>query len=236
MISLLNAGYIPKAKEMTTIDNWQFFFPEDPPMPPTTNITYPTTLKSESGIFRLDERGYVYNFEPTADNPFVEETVSVKSNYHFETTTSIKTFIVPEGVKGFVHNFLYRVRVLERFELPQGLQSIGTNSSDLMNAESCVFANCILPTVKLPDTLQEIGIFAFGHTHIEALFIPESLKSPYGRQFKDSYIGTLYLPKAWEGNAYLDKYGSLETPFNNFGEERGWLRWYSTKIGALKFY
>ena len=200
------------------------------------SISYPTTLESESGIFRLDERGYAYRFEPAAGNPFVEETSSINTKYYYDTSASIRTFIVPDGVIGFVSDFMRGVRVLERFELPQGLQSIGNNSFDIMNEGNCVFANCILPTVKLPDSLQEIGIFAFEHTHIEALYIPKGLKSPYGRQFKDSYIGTLYLPKAWENDARINRNGRLEASFISYGSDRGYLCCPSTKIGALQFY
>lgn len=192
-----------------------------------------TCLESESGSFFVDEKGYIQRFEPSEDNPFLDDVSDYQKT---KISKSIRTLIIPEGVKGFVSDFMRGVRVIERFELPEGLVSIGNNSFDVNTGVSCVFANCVLPTVKLPDSLQEIGDFAFGHTHIEALYIPEGLKSPYGRQFKDSGIGTLYLPKAWEGDAHLGQYGGLRASFITYGEDWGYLCWPSTKIGELKFY
>lgn len=195
---------------------------------------HPTTLESESGLFQLDERGFAHSFEPAAGNPLVEETVN-SSNYLIETSASIRTFIVPDGVKGFGNNFMRGSRIIEKMELPNSLVSLGTGFSN-DNPCHCVFANCVLPNVKLPNSLREIGIFAFGHTYIEELYIPKDLKSSYGRQFKDSYIGTLYLPKAWENDAHLNRNGGIEASFISFEGEWGYLCWPSTKIGELKFY
>ncbi len=199
------------------------------------NLARPTTLESESGLFLLDGRGFAYSFEPAASNPFVEETGSVNSNYIIETSASIRTFIVPDGVKGFGNNFMRGSRIIGKIELPNSLVSLGTGFSN-DNPCHCVFANCVLPTVKLPNSLHEIGIFAFGHTYIEELYIPKNLRSSYGRQFKDSYIGTLYLPKAWEKDAHLNRNGDLKASFISFEGEWGYLCWPSTKIGELKFY
>jgi len=85
--------------------------------------------------------------------------------------------------------------------------------------------------------VTEIGIFAFGHSHIETLQLPESLHSPYGRQFKDSYIGTLLLPKEWKSGVTLGKDGRLQLNGWWFDDEKyGYLRWPSTAIGNLDFY
>ncbi len=59
----------------------------------------------------------------------------------------------------------------------------------------------------------------------------------YGRQFKDSYIGTLKLPKEWKDGVSIGKHGDLELSgwwFDN--EKYGNLRWPSTAIGNLEFY
>jgi len=199
------------------------------------SFSYPSIIENESGRFEIDEQGMVYKFLPSNSNPFIEEITTIKENYFFETRASIRTLIVPFGVKGFRGHFLRGIRVVERFELPESLVSIGSCDSK-HDSYSCVFADCILPTVKLPYSLREIGGFAFGHTHINCLYIPESLKSPYERQFKDSYIGTLYLPKAWEKEAHLNRNGDLKASFISFEGEWGYLCWPSTKIGELKFY
>lgn len=195
-------------------------------------------LKSESGSFFIDGKGIAQRFEPTNDNPFVEEETEKDANYTFKTNKSINSFIVPEGVKGFVPDFMRDMRVIERFEFPEGLLSIGNNTREIIDIDAhCVFADCILPDIVIPGSVKEIGSFAFGHTYINSLQLPESLHSPYGRQFKDSYIGTLILPKEWKDGVSLGKYGELLLTgwwFDN--DKYGYLRWPSTKIGKLEFY
>lgn len=184
-------------------------------------------LTSESGTFFLDDQGIVQSFGPSNNNQFVDEETEMKANYTFTTYKSIRTFIVPEGVKGFTPDFLRGVRVVERFELPAGLLDIG----------ECCFANCILPDVIIPDSVESIGIFAFGHTYIESLQLPTTLQAPYGRQFKDSYIGTLKLPIKWKGKASLGERGDLQIEETCQPDSKyGYLRWPSTKIGNLEFY
>ena len=180
-----------------------------------------STLESESGQFLIDADGFLVSFEPAEGNQPFSEDIKICSNYHFETSTSIRSFVVPEGVKGV---YLHSCRVVDRVELPEGLISIRG------------FDNCILPKVKLPNSLREIGDFAFGHSYIEELYIPEALKAPYGRQFKESYIETLYLPKAWEDKAKLTDYGSLDVHAVPELGNPSYLSWYSTKIGNLRFY
>lgn len=184
-------------------------------------------LYSESGRFYVNDYGLVNRLEPAADNPFVDEEIEINTNYIYTTHKSIRTFIVPEGVKGFVNGFMRSVKVIERFVLPDTLERI----------EDCCFADCILPSVVIPRSVTEIGIFAFGHTHIGSLQLSQALHSPYGRQFKDSYIGTLVLPKVWEGRATLGEFGDLRLcGLGTDDEEYGYLRWPSTKIENLEFY
>ena len=193
-------------------------------------------LTSVSGRFIVDENGVAQRFEPVEDNSFIDEKTEQNDNYTHSTEKSIRTFIVPDGVKGFVSDFMRGVRVTERFELPEGVERIGNNSFDINKEEHCAFANCILPSVVIPRSVKEIGNFAFGHSHIESLQLPETLQSPYGRQFKDSYIGTLRLPNEWKGIVSLDKHkrlcvtGSLDT------DTFGYLRWPSTYVERLEFY
>ena len=193
-------------------------------------------LVSESGKFYIDGKGIVQRFEPSEDNPFVDEETVKEANYTFKTNKSIRTFIVPKGVKGFVSNFMRGVEVKERFELPEGLLSLGSYD-DRNHDLHCIFADCILPAVVIPESMKGIGSYAFGHSYIDSLQLPESLHSPYGRQFKDSYIGTLILPKEWKDGVSLGKYGELHLNgwwFDN--DKYGYLRWPSTKIENLEFY
>lgn len=184
-------------------------------------------LNSESGSFFIDDKGVALRFEPSSDNSFIEEETTIKANYTYDTYKSIRTFIVPMGVKGFATDFMRGFRVVERFELPESLTCIG---------ENC-FANCILPEVVIPQSVHEIGIFAFGHSHIGTLQLPATIQSPYGRQFKDSHIGVLRLPKEWDNNVVLGKFNDLRLDDQWLDNEKyGYLRWPSTYIENLEFY
>ena len=193
-------------------------------------------LYSDSGTFFVNKNGIAQRFKPAGGNPFIEEDAKLNDNYTYTTHKSIRTMIIPNGVKGFVSDFMRGVRVTERFELPEGLERIGNNSFNIDTEESCVFANCILPSVVIPQSVQEISNFAFGHSHIEVLQLPVSLHSPYGRQFKDSYIGTLRLPHEWKNKVSLDDDGHLSVNCTMDTEIFGYLRWLSTYVERLKFY
>lgn len=198
---------------------------------------YEIALYSESGTFYIDCQGIVQRFEPATDNQFIEEETEIEVIYKYTTHRSIHTFIVPEGVKGFDSGFMRGTRVIDRFELPEGLFSIGNNLFGQDSECNCVFANCILPKVIIPESVKEIGLYAFGHSHIDSIQLPKSLQSPYGRQFKDSFIGTLVLPKEWEDNVSIEGKGSLRLNGDMFYDEKyGYLRWPSTRVLNLKFY
>ncbi|MEZ3591322.1 MAG: leucine-rich repeat domain-containing protein [Muribaculaceae bacterium] len=107
---------------------------------------------------------------------------------HYEN--AVKSLIVPDGVKGFADEFLRGWAVTESFILPNTIKSIEGNNI------GCVFADCYLPEVKLPESTICLGTFAFGHAYIRKLVVPLSVKSEYRRQFKDTTIEELYLPKA----------------------------------------
>ena len=191
-------------------------------------------IESSSGRFLVDNNGIALSFEPSEDNEYIIEETELNTYNQHHPNKSIKTLIVPKGVKGFASEFMREVRVIEKFELPDGLLSIGNNSFDFEHRQHCVFADCILPSVIIPDSVKEIGTFAFGNTHIETLQIPSSLHSPYGRQFKDSYIGTLILPREWKGIAFLDKYNRLVIELDSVNYD--YLHWPSTTVGKLTFY
>lgn len=164
-----------------------------------------TVIKNKSGSFFLDANGIVTDFKPSLFNPIVERKVNEPQAYYGSVIKkSIKNLIVPEGVIGFADNFFRDIEVLERFALPNGLQYIGNNlfTSD---SHGCIFAGCTLPEVRIPETVRELGPFAFGKSKIGYLQIPSSIRSRYLRQFKDSCIGTLCLPKEWKEYVYLEE-------------------------------
>lgn len=177
-------------------------------------------MESESGYFYVDENGIAQRFILSEDNLCINE--------------SIRTFVAPEGIKGFRSDFLRGIRVIERFELPESLVRIGNNSFDSESEETCVFANCILPTVVIPDNVREIGIFAFGHSYINTLQLPISIRSPYGRQFKDSHINVLRLPYDWKDSVELNR-GQLVLKDSLQHNDYGYLNWPSTFIGKLEW-
>lgn len=193
-------------------------------------------MRSESGFFYIDGNGIVQRFEPARDNPFFDEDFEITDNYTYKIQKSIRSMVIPNGVRGFASDFIRGVRVIERFEFPEGLINIGNNSFDAGNAVHCVFADCILPAVIIPESVKEIGIFAFGHTHIESLQLPVDLQSPYGRQFKDSYIGTLRLPHEWKGLVSLGKDNRLYRSGILNSDDFGYLEWPSTHVERLVFY
>ena len=155
-------------------------------------------LESKSGTFYLDDDGIITDFKSSFFNPIIERKEKEPQAYYgYVVKKSIRHLIVPKGVKGFVDDFFRGIEVKEQFTLPEGLLYIGNN-------HGCVFAECTLPEVRIPETVRELGFFAFGHSHIGYLKIPSSIKSPYLRQFKDSCIETLCLPKEWKDYYYLE--------------------------------
>lgn len=192
-------------------------------------------IESPSGKFFINNEGIALDFEPSKENKFIIEDIEYREYYCYRTYKSIRTFIVPEGVKGFVSNFMRNTRVVEKFELPNSLLSIGNNLFGVEHEMHAVFADCILPSVIIPKNVQEIGGFAFGHSHIQSLKLPSSLRSPYGRQFKDSFIDTVFLPSEWNYmNFYVDRNSGLR--FENMHDGFGFLGWPSTKVKKIIFY
>lgn len=194
------------------------------------------TLESISGKFYVDERGIMYHFEPSIDNDYVIEETECEYNYIFHTHKSIRTFIVPEGVIGFASEVLRYTRVVEKFELPDGLSYIGNNSNKEYGS-NYVFVDCILPSVTIPESVKEFGLYAFGYTHIDTLMLPNSIRSPYLRQFKDSHIGTLMIPSEWKDFLDIRNHNGFNhlMPVSN-DEYLGFLCWHNTAIDKLMFY
>ena len=194
----------------------------------------PKYIESSSGRFLVDNNGIALSFEPSEDNEYIIEETELNTYNQHHPNKSIKTLIVPKGVKGFASEFMRGVRVIEKFELPDGLLSIGNNSFDFEHSQHCVFANCILPSVSIPDSVKEIGVLAFAYTNFETLQFPSAIHSTYGRQFLNSNIGTLMLPKEWENIAYFNEHNRLVIELDSVNY--GYLDWHSTTVDKLMFY
>ena len=192
----------------------------------------PKHIESSSGRFLVDNNGIALSFEPSEDNEYIIEETELNAYNQHHPNKSIRTLIIPKGVKGFASEFMRGVRVIEKFELPDGLLSIGNNSFDFEHSQHCVFANCILPSVSIPNSVKEIGVLAFAYTNFETLQIPSTIYSTIGRQFLNSNIGTLMLPKEWENIAYLDEHNRLVIELDSINFD--YLR--CTTVGKLTFY
>lgn len=149
------------------------------------------TFTSESGRF-CHIGGIVHSFTPSADN-IIEGGIDAPDGHtdeirHYDP--AIRTLIVPEGVKGFAAEFLMGWAVTKKVTFPDTLTAIGTDEA------RNVFARCFLPEINLPPSVKEIGLFAFGHSFIKKLVVNRANKSKYNRQFKDSTIEQLFLPKS----------------------------------------
>lgn len=157
-------------------------------------------MVSESGRFLCDN-GIALQFRPFQHN-VVQDGVELDGVAH----KAVKTLIVPSGIKGFATDFCANLAVEDIFFLPDSIECIGNDSDNGYN----VFAGMVLPEVFIPESVKIIGKYAFCRSHIKKLVFREKTQSPYLRQFKDSTIDKVYLPKEnikkSHGDIY-DKYG-----------------------------
>lgn len=168
-------------------------------------------IKNETGIFTVDNDGVLKNFQSAESNQ-IQENVW-------------RCLDIPEGVKVIPEDMFRRCHVQERLTFPKSLRVIGAG-------HGCAFANSILPHVELPDTLEKLGDFVFGSSTMESLRIPEGLKSEYARQFKESRIGTLYLPEKFRSNNPQIRF------YEQYEEQHGYIRSMlvnNVKIGEIIF-
>lgn len=141
---------------------------------------------------------------------------------------TVRRLIIPNGIQHFCDDCLRYIEVRDEIILPEGLLSIGSDYAP--GVTGCVFANSILPNVKIPDSVHTIGVFAFGKSYIKRLILPKGIESKYGRQFKAAHIETLCVPKEeWEDKLTLN-------PFSN--NRRGYKRRFfaETQIDNIEFY
>lgn len=145
-------------------------------------------IKNESGVFKIDENGILWEF------------VADKTNIIGDRT--YKSLIIPNEVRGFSDGFGRGITVVDKFQLPCTLWDMGVYMTDWANAGreyGCVFANSKLPRVLLPEEIlsDSSGMFAFGNAYIHELCIPESydVDKWSARTFKGCIIDKLYIPE-----------------------------------------
>ena len=144
-----------------------------------------TKLISPSGDFFIDKAGLLIDFVSADINPLIES-----NKYPYK---SIKTLLVPEGVKFLPDGFMLGVQVTEQIIFP----------STLENFEEGCFMHSQLPEVTIPESVHKIGAGAFLGSQIRRLIFKEPISSLYGRQFKESKIGELVIPKAMKDSPYF---------------------------------
>lgn len=172
-------------------------------------------ITNKTGTFTIDDNGVLRNYQSTEDNQVAENVW--------------RCLDIPEGVKVIPEDTFRRCHVQEWLTFPKSLRVIGTG-------DGCAFANSKLPHVELPETLEGLGDFVFGHSDISSLRIPEGLKSEYGRQFKESTIGILYLPKEFRAeNTHLGFCEKYEWGKEQYGYIRSLLV-NDVEIGKVVFY
>ena len=154
-------------------------------------------LESESGLFECDADGMLLKFYPASDNIITEPRIRERYDYTTDYyNPHIRHLIIPSGIKSIPAEFFRYGCVEEHIEFPDTLISIGEDS------HGCAFADTCLPDVIIPDSVKDIGVFAFGHSVIKSVRLPLGLSCLYARQFKGAHIETLYLPKTKEEYAY----------------------------------
>lgn len=146
---------------------------------------------NESGVFKIDENGILWEFIANIAN-----VISAKT---------YKSLIIPNEVKGFSDEFGREFTVVDKFQLPCTLWDIGVYMHDWANAGreiGCVFANCNLPRLLLPEEIvsESAGAFAFGNSYIQELCVPESydINKWSARSLKGCTIGKLYVPESFK--------------------------------------
>ena len=157
-------------------------------------------LRSESGLFECDPEGKLIRFFPDPRN-LLDEVV-LRGEYAYGTKAyyrpCVHTLFIPDGVTAFTREFFRYGYVENEISFPDSLVSLGSESDD------CVFANTRLPKVTIPESVEMIGMFAFGNSTIDSVRFMRLFKSDYLRQFKGASIETVYLPgefqRQWEQN------------------------------------
>lgn len=171
-----------------------------------TSILPKRYIDSPSGRFIIDIAGRLLSFTPSENNPVryteVEHIHNPYMPVQIEKEPHLDTLIIPEGVKSLPAEFMRGYHIDSKIVFPETLESIGdTYWDDMANENHCVLANTHLPEVIIPKSVKMIGIFSFGSSHIKRLVFENTINCEYARQFKDSRIDELVIPKVmWESD------------------------------------
>lgn len=145
------------------------------------------TITNESGTFYVDELGVLQKFccspENNADACAPQDT------------KKLYTLHIPEGVTVLKEEAFRCYTVLDKLTLPDSLRLIG----------GCVLADCQLPDVVIPETLEILGDFSFAHSTMRSLRLPKNAAWDYARQFKGSNTETLYVSQQYRDAADASK-------------------------------
>ena len=152
--------------------------------------THKMILKNETGLFECDEDGKLLSYYPSI-KVLRDKTEVLERHAHWRNSYNrpcIHSMIVPDGVTSFCQDFFRGGMIDGDLVLPKTLKMIGTDMDD------CVFANTYIGRIILPDSIETIGIFAFGNSEIEEFVYPDKIiELPYLRQFKGTKINRLLL-------------------------------------------
>ena len=146
-------------------------------------------ITNKTGTFTIDDNGVLKEYQSTEVNQVAENVW--------------RCLDIPEGVRVIPEWAFRDCEILDRLTFPKSLRIISTGGAG-------AFSWSKLPHVELPETLEELGDFAFGHSSMRSVRIPKGLCSIYNRQFKGSSIGTLYLPEEFRADdtprGFCEKY------------------------------
>lgn len=168
-----------------------------------------------SGRFDCDEQGKLTSFEAAEKNRLHQAPFGYGG---CGMINSMQTLTIPEGIRsiGMDKGELWDLIIVEKLVFPTTLEKL----------ESGALSRCLIMEMELPASLCEIGPGALMCDYIHVLRIPQGMKHPkypvwgqkkvegvltvHGRQFKETIINTLIVPKEYPYKELM-----LETKINN---------------------
>ena len=171
--------------------------------------------QNESGSFYCDEGGRLTYFEPARENCLHQGPHGFRRSHE---KVNVQNLVIPEGIRkiAFDAEKLWDLVIVEKLVLPASLEKL----------DEGVLSGCLIMEMELPASLLEIGPGALMCNYIHVLRIPQDMLHPkyadwgqkkaegaltvHGRQFKETIINTLIVPKGYPYKELM-----LETKINN---------------------
>ena len=171
--------------------------------------------ENASGSFYCDEQGMLTYFEIAEKNQLHQAPFGYRDS---GMKNSMRMLTIPEGIRiiGTDRGHLRDLIVVEKLVLPTTLEKL----------EAGALSGCLIMDMALPASLREIGPGALMCNYIHVLRIPQGMPHSkfldwgqkkaedkltiHGRQFKETIINTLIVPKEYP---YKDL--MFETKINN---------------------